>query len=79
MTKLDEKNYIRWMHNITLREGRGKSYHSVALAGRFDVMARNGKGEVVKTAIVIAIGALVLFGLYGFMKMIAIFADLPIP
>jgi len=42
-------------------------------------MARNGKGEVVKTAIVIAIGALVLFGLYGFMKMIAIFADLPIP
>lgn len=42
-------------------------------------MPKNGKREIVKTAIVIGVGALVLFAVYGFMRMIAVFANLPTP
>jgi hypothetical protein len=43
------------------------------------IMPKNGKKEIIKTAIIIGVGALVLFAVYGFMRMIAVFADLPTP
>lgn len=42
-------------------------------------MARNGKSEVVKTAIVVGIGAIAIFSVYGFVKLLAYFGQLPIP
>lgn len=43
------------------------------------IMARNGKSEVVKTLIVVAIGAVAIFSVYGFVKLLAYFGQLPIP
>ncbi|MEE9224258.1 MAG: hypothetical protein V3U51_05875 [Thermoplasmata archaeon] len=42
-------------------------------------MARNGKSEVAKIGIVVAIGAIAIFSLYGFVKLLAYFGQLPIP
>jgi hypothetical protein len=42
-------------------------------------MARNGKSEVVKTGIIVAIGAIAIFSVYGFVKLLAYFGQLPIP
>lgn len=42
-------------------------------------MVRNGKSEVIKTGIVVAIGAIAIFSIYGFVKLLAYFGQLPIP
>jgi hypothetical protein len=42
-------------------------------------MAVNGKREVVKTAIVVAVGAIVIFSIYGFVKLLAYYGQLPMP
>jgi hypothetical protein len=42
-------------------------------------MARNGKSEVVRTAIIVAIGAIAIFGVYGFVKLLAYLGQLPVP
>lgn len=42
-------------------------------------MARNGKREAVKIGIVVAIGAVAIFSVYGFVKLLAYFGQLPIP
>jgi hypothetical protein len=42
-------------------------------------MAKNGKTEVVKTGILVAIGVIAIFSVYGFVKLLAYFGQLPIP
>ncbi len=42
-------------------------------------MATNGRREVVKTGIVVAIGAIVIFSIYGFVKLLAFYGQLPMP
>jgi len=42
-------------------------------------MAKNGKREVVRTAIIVAVGAIVIFSIYGFVKLMAYYGQLPMP
>ncbi len=42
-------------------------------------MAKNGKKEIVKTGIVVAVGAIVIFSIYGFVKLMAYYGHLPMP
>ncbi len=57
----------------------GASSHWSLVRRKADKMAVNGKREVVKTAIVVAVGAIVIFSIYGFVKLLAYYGQLPMP
>lgn len=68
------------MSVLVIYKGEEKSEQSGILHPRkAGKMAVNGKREVVKTAIVVAVGAIAIFSVYGFVKLLAYYGQLPMP